>query len=109
MCMADNIMPARSSQNGSTRLKPQRAEPLFNQLRNILAALPETGDDGFEGLVAAACTQLVSVPFRLVGSGRQFGLDAEGPPNSGAILVEAKHYTSRLSYGKRSVKAALCL
>ncbi|WP_075382162.1 hypothetical protein [Methylobacterium phyllosphaerae] len=73
-------------------------------MRNVLAALPETGDHGFEGLIAAACSQLAGVPFRLVGSGRQFGRDAEGAVSGGAILVEAKRYTTRLSYADLSTK-----
>ncbi|MCJ2066528.1 hypothetical protein MKK63_28105 [Methylobacterium sp. J-088] len=76
----------------------------YGRLRSILAELPPTGDRGFEGLIAAACTLLAGVPFRLVGSGRQFGRDAEGTVSGAAVMVEAKRYTSRLPFEALSAK-----
>ena len=55
-----------------------------------------TSDDGFEGLIASVWAQLAGVPFKLAGSGRQFGRDGEGSVASAAIMFEAKRYTSRL-------------
>ena len=76
----------------------------FPSLRRSLIALPPTGEAGFEGLVAVACAQVAQTPFRLVGSGRQFGRDAEAVIDGTGILFEAKRYNSRLSYDALSGK-----
>lgn len=46
----------------------------------------------------------IGVPFRLVGSGRQFGRDAEGLSAGRAVMMEAKRYRTKLSYDALSVK-----
>lgn len=81
-----------------------RGPIVFGRLRSLLAELPPTGDGGFEGLVAAASSQLAGVPFRLIGSGRQHGRDAEGTIAGAAVMVEAKRYTSRLPFEALSAK-----
>ena len=76
----------------------------FPNLRATLIGLPPTGEAGFEGLVAVACAQVAQAQFRLVGSGRQFGRDAEAVVDGTAIMFEAKRYDSRLSYDALSGK-----
>src|SRR3954452_791947 len=100
-------MPAKSA--AQTRRKPRKAAasgaPLpFDRLRSVLARLRATGENGFEGLVAAACSQIVGVPFRLVGSGRQFGRDLEAEARGASVLFEAKRYSSRLAYADLATK-----
>ncbi len=79
-------------------------QPPFASLRTSLIKLPPTGQAGFEGLVAVACAQVAQTPFRLIGSGRQFGRDAEAVIDGAGVLFEAKRYDSRLSYDALSGK-----
>ncbi len=76
----------------------------FASLRTSLIRLPPTGEAGFEGLVAVACAHVARTPFRLIGSGRQFGRDAEAVVDGTGILFEAKRYNSPLSYAALSGK-----
>ena len=41
----------------------------IDDLKKILTDLRATGDDGFEGLIKTALSEIAGVPFRLAGSG----------------------------------------
>lgn len=61
-------------------------------LRAALLALPPSGAAGFEGLLAAALTEIAGVPFRLAGSGSQFGLDGKAAYETDGVCFEGKRY-----------------
>ena len=65
-------------------------------LRKALLKLPATGAAGFEGLLAVALTEITSVPFRLAGSGSQFGLDGKAAYEDDAVCFEAKRYSGKI-------------
>lgn len=65
-------------------------------LRNALLELPATGPAGFEGLLSATLTAISGVPFRLAGSGSQFGVDAEAAYEDDAVCFEAKRYDDQI-------------
>ncbi|WP_156527609.1 hypothetical protein [Bradyrhizobium stylosanthis] len=64
----------------------------LNDLRNALLKLPATGADGFEGLLAVVLEEISGVPFRLAGSGSQFGLDGKAAYQSDGVCFEGKRY-----------------
>ena len=68
----------------------------LDDLKKILNDLCATGDDGFEGLIGTALSQIAGVPFRLAGSGLQFGVDGESTYAEDAISFECKHYKDRV-------------
>ena len=78
-------------------------------LRDLLLATPDTGDDGFEGLVATALANLTGLTFRLAKSGSQFGRDASTPRAPFAIAMEAKRYKDKLRLETLAGKAAVAL
>lgn len=78
-------------------------------LRDLLLATPDTGDDGFEGLVATALANLTGLTFRLAKSGSQFGRDASTPRAPFAIAMEAKRYRDKLRLETLAGKAAVAL
>ena len=47
----------------------------ISSLKEILISLKPDGPDGFEGLIGTALSEIAGVPFRLAGSGSQFGVD----------------------------------
>lgn len=61
-------------------------------LREALLALPNSGPEGFEGLLATMFEQLLGVPFRLAKSGLQFGVDGGSADPSVPVSFEAKLY-----------------
>lgn len=68
---------------------------LFQHIENLKSALMTllaTGGKGFEGLIGAALREISGVPFRLAGSGSQFGLDGKPSYEGDAICFEAKLY-----------------
>ena len=71
-------------------------EPL-DHLKAMLLTLKDSGDDGFEGLVAALLSTVTQVSFRLAASGSQDGQDGRGEGARGAISFEAKLYRSKLT------------
>lgn len=75
----------------------------LTRLRSALLALPETGENGFEGLVGAMLSTVAGILFRLAKSGTQGGEDGRGEDGSGAVGYEAKLYDSRLveEFGER--------
>ncbi len=65
----------------------------LDTINNFLAALPNTGTGGFEGLVVSLLEAATGQRFRLSGSGHQAGQDARSETGFGnRIKVEAKHY-----------------
>jgi len=64
----------------------------IEHLRGALLRLEPTGEDGFEGLLAGTLTEITSVPFRLAGSGSQFGVDGKPVYEPDSICFEAKRY-----------------
>jgi hypothetical protein len=65
-------------------------------LRGALLKLPATGPKGFEGLLASTLTEITGVPFRLAGSGSQFGLDGKASYASDTVCFEGKRYAGRI-------------
>ena len=66
----------------------EQLEDLRHALRNLTA----TGAEGFEGLVAVALTEITGIPFRLAGSGSQYGVDGKSAHRRDCISFEAKRY-----------------
>lgn len=63
-----------------------------DNLRDTLLTLPATGAEGFEGLLSATLTEIIGVPFRLAGSGPQFGVDGKAAYVDDAVCFEGKRY-----------------
>ena len=61
-------------------------------LKAALLSLPATGHNGFEGLIGATLREITGVPFRLAGSGSQFGVDGKSTYEEDAICFEGKRY-----------------
>jgi len=77
-------------------------------LRDMLLNLPATGADGFEGLLAAVLAEISGVPFRLSGSGSQFGMDGKSAYEDDAICFEAKRYDGKIRGTKSSPRLPNC-
>jgi hypothetical protein len=71
----------------------QPATTDLSDLRKALLALPNSGPEGFEGLLAFAFEDLLGVPFRLAKSGSQFGMDGKSADQSMPVCFEAKLYS----------------
>jgi hypothetical protein len=69
----------------------------IGELREIVRKLNPTGDDGFEGLMAAVLTDVTKTTFSLAKSGSQQGRDGQSALNSGATIFEAKLYDGTVS------------
>ena len=64
----------------------------LDRLREILLALPPSGEYGFEGVFAEALSRVSGVPFRLAKGGAQFGIDGAAAYAEDAICFECKRY-----------------
>ena len=64
----------------------------LDRLREILLALPPSGEDGFEGVFAEALSRVSGVPFRLAKGGAQCGIDGAAAYAEDAICFECKRY-----------------
>jgi hypothetical protein len=64
----------------------------IDELRKIVRQLKPTGDDGFEGLLAAVLTEVLGIIFVLAKSGSQRGRDGDSSLSNQAIKFEAKLY-----------------
>lgn len=64
----------------------------IENLKSALLSLPATGEIGFEGLMGATLREISGVPFRLAGSGSQFGVDGKPAYEGDAICFEGKRY-----------------
>lgn len=62
----------------------------WRQLEEILRSMPDSGQDGFEGLIATIFEDLTGMPFLVASSGRQPLGDATSLGN--AICIQAKRY-----------------
>lgn len=78
----------------------------IENLRTAILSLKATGNSGFEGLMGAALHEISGVPFRLAGSGSQFGVDGEPVYENDAICFEAKRYRGRVPKDKVLYKIA---
>lgn len=68
----------------------------IGDLKKILTDLPATGTDGFEGLIGTALGEIAGVPFRLAGSGLQFGVDGRSTYADDGISFECKRYKDQV-------------
>ena len=68
----------------------------LEELRLALRTLEPTGAGGFEGLVAVTLTEITGVPFRIAGSGSQYGVDGKPAYESDSICFEAKRYDGEI-------------
>ncbi len=66
----------------------------IEKLRRWVHALDPTGDDEFEGLLAAVLTELTGIAFVLAKSGSQQGRDGEPSLLDPVVKFEAKRYDS---------------
>ena len=68
----------------------------IKNLKSALRTLQATGEIGFEGLIGATLCEISGVPFRLAGSGSQFGVDGKPTYERDAICFEGKRYDNRV-------------
>ena len=68
----------------------------IDDLKKILTDLRDTGDDGFEGLIGTVLSEIAGVPFRLAGSGLQFGVDGKSTYADDGISFECKRYEGQV-------------
>ena len=67
-------------------------------LPSFLRSLPHSGEEGFEGLIAALLEQVTGQRFCLAKSGSQQGRDMRSGSVGGSVVaVECKHYLSTTS------------
>ena len=64
----------------------------ISSLKEILISLKPNGPDGFEGLIGTALSKIADIPFRLAGSGLQFGVDGKSTYADDGISYECKRY-----------------
>ena len=64
----------------------------LESLREALLSLPHSGSNGFEGLIGLVLSTITNIPFRLAGSGSQFGLDGKSSFQNDPICFECKRY-----------------
>ena len=70
--------------------------------------LKDTGDSGFEGLIAILAQQATGQEFRLSTSGRQSGRDAASESGyANSIKIEAKHYRKKTALKLRELNAEI--
>src|SRR5882724_634674 len=71
---------------------------------DFLKSLEDTGDSGFEGLVAVVLQSATGQQFRLSSAGRQSGRDTASESGYGIrIKAEAKHYRETTSLKPREL------
>jgi hypothetical protein len=70
--------------------------------------LKDTGDSGFEGLIAILAQQATGQEFRLSTSGRQSGRDAASESgHANSVKIEAKHYRKTTALKLRELNAEI--
>src|ERR1022692_5064683 len=70
--------------------------------------LKDTGDSGFEGLIAILAQQATGQEFRLSTSGRQSGRDAASESgHANSVKIEAKHYRKTTALKLRELNSDL--
>ena len=65
-------------------------------LKAALLSLPATGNTGFEGLIGKILYDITGIPFRLAGSGSQFGIDGKAAYDTDTISYEGKRYKGKI-------------
>jgi hypothetical protein len=78
----------------------------IGNLKSALLSLSPTGENGFEGLIGIALSEISGVPFRLAKSGAQFGVDGKTTYEGGSICFEGKRYDDRVPSDKVISKIA---
>jgi hypothetical protein len=73
-----------------------KTAPHLAALKESLLTLNDTGEDGFEGLLAAVLSEICEQPFRLASSGSQRGRDGDSAFDAGATYFEAKLYSGEV-------------
>ena len=68
----------------------------LSNLKAVLTDLDATGQEGFEGLIGTALSEIAGVPFRLARSGSQFGVDGKSAHDSAGISFECKRYAGQV-------------
>ena len=68
----------------------------LSNLKAVLTDLDATGQEGFEGLIGTALSEIAGVPFRLARSGSQFGVDGKSAYDGTGISFECKRYASQV-------------
>ena len=79
----------------------------IDDLKKILTDLRDTGDDGFEGLIGTVLSEIAGVPFRLAGSGSQFGVDGKSTYADDGICFECKRYKNIECLGRKSCQRSV--
>lgn len=82
-----------------------RPAAALDQLKAAILTLKDSGDGGFEGLLAALLGEVTQMTFRVAVSGSQGGQDGRGDRADGSIAFEAKLYTSKLTKSVVNSKA----
>lgn len=78
----------------------------LEHLKSALLSLRATGESGFEGLIGAVLREISGVPFRLAGSGSQFGVDGKPTDEGDAICFEGKRYDGTIPRSEVLTKIA---
>jgi len=78
----------------------------LKNLKSTLLALSPTGEKGFEGLIGTVLGEIAKAPFRLAGSGSQFGIDGKTTYAGDAICFEGKRYDGKISRKEITSKIA---
>ena len=68
----------------------------IDDIKPILTDLSATGDGGFEGLIRTVLSEIAGAPFRLAGSGSQFGVDGKSTYADDGISFECKRYKDQV-------------
>ena len=68
----------------------------LSNLKAVLTDLDATGQEGFEGLIGTALSEIAGVPFRLARSGSQFGVDGKSAHDFAGISFECKRYSGQV-------------
>ena len=75
---------------------PRSIQEHLASLQTVLLSLENTGEVGFEGLIATILSDISGRPFRLASSGSQHGRDGESQFDAGTTYFEAKLYSKSL-------------
>ena len=68
----------------------------LRNLKDALTSLHPTGQEGFEGLIGTALSEIAGIPFRLARSGSQFGVDGRSAHAGAGICFECKRYAGKV-------------
>ena len=68
----------------------------LSNLKAVLTGLHPTDQEGFEGLIGTALSEIAGIPFRLARSGSQFGVDGRSAHAGAGICFECKRYAGKV-------------